>query len=118
MFFSFGLHGSGNDLSIPGWHRRHESNQDDTCSAACSQEKKAVGGGAERMAKWNQKTYLTKDPRTSQKYAARAEKSPQIYRKRPNEHHRCVERCIDPRRFVDSKMQRTPDIRQVHVHQP
>src|ERR1700745_1825916 len=52
--------------------------------------------GAERIAEWNEKTYRGKYPRASQKHATRAEKSSQKYGERANEHHRIVERGIDP----------------------
>src|ERR1700756_4759061 len=69
------------------------------------------------MATRDEKGHRGEDPGACKQHTTRAQKPSKINRKRTDKHHRCVERCIDPGSFVDPKIERSANVRQVHAHQ-
>src|ERR1700761_4813889 len=69
------------------------------------------------MTKRDQETCECEDPCACQKHSPCTEKASQVYGERPDEHHRSVERGVDPRPLVDAEMQLTSNVGQTHAHQ-
>jgi hypothetical protein len=70
------------------------------------------------MAKWQDHTYGSEEAGAAEKHTARTEKASEINRERSDKHHGGVERGVDPRCFVDAKVERAAKICEPDAEEP